>query len=104
VRRRGKAIVAQILKAVSFLDVRPSLVIGISASFETKIAPSARRLQFDGAFEAGILSNGKDDLFEQVTFRNRSYGALVQVAFGEPFRMEEPFLATDLLAIPGRSL
>jgi bacillithiol biosynthesis deacetylase BshB1 len=96
----------KILEAVSFLDARPSLVVDISPVFETKMrALRAYASQFDGAFEAGdILSNGKDDLLEQVAFRNRAYGALVQVAFGEPFRMEEPLLATDLLAIPGRSL
>ncbi|MBM3321482.1 MAG: bacillithiol biosynthesis deacetylase BshB1 [Candidatus Eisenbacteria bacterium] len=96
----------KILEAVSFLDAPIRLVVDITPVFETKLrALRAFASQFEGAFEAGdILSNGADDLFEQVTFRNRAYGSLVQVPFGEPYFMHEPFLATDLLALRGRSL
>ena len=64
----------RILEASSFLDIPPTLVIDITTSFETKIeAIRAYASQFDGAKEAGdILSNGTDDILEQVRFRNRS--------------------------------
>lgn len=96
----------KILEAVSFLGEKPNLVVDVSGAFETKLrALRAYASQFDGAFEAGdILSNGRDELLEQVTFRCRAYGALVQVPFGEPYLMYEPFLTGDLLALAGRSL
>ncbi|MFH1679048.1 MAG: bacillithiol biosynthesis deacetylase BshB1 [Candidatus Eisenbacteria bacterium] len=96
----------KILEAVSFLDAPVRLVVDVTPAFETKIrALRAYASQFEGAFEAGdILANGADDLLEQVAFRNRAYGALVQVPYGEPYFIQEPFLATDLLALPGRSL
>ncbi|MBN1825624.1 MAG: bacillithiol biosynthesis deacetylase BshB1 [Candidatus Eisenbacteria bacterium] len=96
----------RILEAVSFQNVPPNLLLDITGVFETKMrAIRAYRSQFEGALEAGdILSNGKDDLFEQITFRCRAYGALVQVPFGEPYRTESPLLVRTLLAVEGRSL
>jgi bacillithiol biosynthesis deacetylase BshB1 len=96
----------KILEAVAFLPAPPSLVVDITPAFEAKMrALRAYASQFEGAFEAGdILSNGRDDLFEQVAFRCRSTGSLVQVPYGEPFFMQEPFLIADLLSIGGRSL
>jgi len=96
----------RILEAASFQDVPPDLVLDISAVFETKRkAIAAYRSQFDGALEGGdILSNGTDDLLEQVAFRARAYGALVQVPYGEPYRTEGPFLFRNLADVAGRSL
>ena len=83
-----------------------TLTVDITPAFETKMrAIRAYASQFDGAFEAGdILSNGRDDLYEQVSFRCRAYGALVQVPFGEPFLTDRPLVIDDLSAVGGRSI
>lgn len=96
----------RIFEAASFMNVMPGLVVDITHSFDTKLkAIMAYASQFDGAFEAGdILSNGRDDLFEQVTFRCRAYGALVQVPYGEPYNTDGPFLVNDPLDLNSRSL
>ena len=96
----------RILEAVSFLPVQPTLTVDVSVSFDTKLAAlRAYRSQFEGSREAGdILSNGVDDLIEQVRFRNRSYGAAVQVPYGEPYFTREPIRFDDPLDIGGRSL
>jgi bacillithiol biosynthesis deacetylase BshB1 len=96
----------KIFEALSFLPGCPDVVVDITPSFDTKMsALRAYQSQFEEAMEAGdILSNGKDDLFAQVTFHNQRYGSLVQVPYGEPYRMPEPLRVDDLLALPGRSL
>jgi len=96
----------KIYEAVAFLPATATIVADITPSFKTKMrALRAYISQFDGAFEAGdILSNGRDDLFTQVEFRCRAYGALVQVPYGEPFLSREPLLATDLTLLGGRSM
>jgi len=96
----------RILEAASYLNVTPDLVVDITPSFETKLkAIRAYASQFEGAFEAGdILSNGRDDLYEQVAFCCRAYGALVQVPYGEPYDTDGPFLVNDPLDLNSRSL
>jgi len=96
----------RLFEAVAFQNVAPDLIVDITPAFETKMrAIRAYASQFDGAFEAGdILSNGRDDLYEQVSFRCRAYGALVQVPFGEPFLTDRPLVIDDLSAVGGRSI
>ncbi len=96
----------RILEAVSFLPVAPTVTVDISESFETKLdAIRAYPSQFEGSMEAGdILSNGVDNLIEQVRFRNRNYGAAVQVPYGEPYFTREPIRFENPLDIEGRSL
>ncbi len=96
----------RILEAVSFLSMPPTLTVDITSSFETKLeALRAYESQFEQSKEAGdILSNGIDNLIEQVRFRNRAYGAAVQVPFGEPYLTLEPILFNSPLDVGGRSL
>ena len=96
----------RLFEAVAYQNIEPNLVVDITPAFETKMrAIRAYASQFDGAFEAGdILSNGQDDLYDQVAFRSRAYGALVQVPYGEPYLTAPPFLVEELGAVAGRSL
>ncbi|NNE10059.1 MAG: bacillithiol biosynthesis deacetylase BshB1 [Gemmatimonadetes bacterium] len=95
-----------VLEAVSYLPVTPSFVVDISDSFETKMkAVRAYASQFDDAREAGdILASGSLSLYEQIELRNREYGARIQVAYGEPYLLREPFGINDPAEILGRSL
>lgn len=96
----------RLVEAVAYLNVLPTLVVDITPAFEKKMESlRAYASQFDGAAEAGdILANGRDSLLDQVEFRSRAYGALVQVPYGEPFLLREPLRADGLAALPGRTI
>lgn len=80
----------------------PSFVIDITRQMERKLeALAAYTSQFEGKAGVGeVFPGGDRPLFEQVRASCARYGALVRVAYGEPFRTRETLLQESLGTLP----
>lgn len=95
----------KILYASLYADVRPTLVVDISAHIETRLQSLlAYRSQY-GAQSAGAgLFVPEEDIRERTFATARHYGLLAGVRYAEPFVQREVACVGDLMALPVQSL
>jgi len=85
--------------------VKPSFVVDISDSFDTKMAAiRCYASQFDGAKAAGEIHPTGQDLYELIRIQSAHYGSLIRSAYGEPFFCYETLAVEDVLQLGVQSL
>lgn len=95
----------KILYASIYADVRPSFVVDISAQFERRMqALLSYRSQYADQEQASSLFPGESDVAERLRTAARTYGALIDVEYGEPFVVREALRVDDIVALGVRSL
>jgi len=97
----------KILYALAYREdpVKPSFVVDISDTFETKMqAIRCYASQFDGAKAAGEIHPTGQDLYELIRVQAAHYGALIRQSYGEPFFTHETMEIDDVLALGVQSL
>jgi bacillithiol biosynthesis deacetylase BshB1 len=97
----------KLLYALAYREdpVKPSFVVDISATFETKMqAIRCYASQFDGAKAAGEIHPTGQDLYELIRLQAAHYGSLIRRPFGEPFFTYETMEVDDVLTLGVQSL
>jgi len=97
----------KILYALAYREdpVKPSFVVDISDTFETKMAAiRCYASQFDGALAAGEIFPTGQDLYELIRVQSAHYGSLIRRPYGEPFFTHETVAVDDILALGVQSL
>jgi len=97
----------KILYALAYREdpVKPTFVVDISDTFETKMAAiRCYASQFDGARAAGEIFPTGQDLYELIRVQSAHYGSLIRKPYGEPFFTHETVVVDDLLALGVQSL
>lgn len=85
--------------------VKPTFVVDISDTFETKMqAIRCYASQFDGAKAAGEVFPTGQDLYELIRVQSAHYGSLIRKRYGEPFYTAETQEVDDVLQLGVRSL
>jgi bacillithiol biosynthesis deacetylase BshB1 len=76
----------------------PDFVVDVSQELRRKLeALSAYSSQFDGVRAIGeVYPGGERLVLEQVRMKMAHYGTYIRVAYGEPFRTDEPFDVASL--------
>ena len=84
---------------------RPSFVVDVSETFETKLeALACYRSQFEGALSAGeVFPGGDRPLAEQIRAQAAWAGSLIRRPYGEPFWTREALELTSLDALATRT-
>ena len=97
----------KVLYALAYREdpVKPSFVVDISDSFDTKMAAiRCYASQFDGAKAAGEIHPTGQDLYELIRVQSAHYGSLIRTAHGEPFFTYETVEVDDVLRLGVQSL
>jgi bacillithiol biosynthesis deacetylase BshB1 len=97
----------KVLYALAYREdpVKPSFVVDISATFETKMAAiRCYASQFDGAKAAGEIFPTGQDLYELIRVQSAHYGSLIRRPYGEPFFCHETLEVQDVLQLGVQSL
>jgi bacillithiol biosynthesis deacetylase BshB1 len=97
----------KVLYALAYREdpVKPSFVVDISATFETKMAAiRCYASQFDGVKAAGEIHPTGQDLYELIRVQSAHYGSLIRTAYGEPFFTQETLEVRDVLQLGVQSL
>lgn len=97
----------KILYALAYREdpVKPSFVVDISDTFETKMAAiRCYASQFDGALAAGEIFPTGQDLYELIRVQSAHYGSLIRKPYGEPYFTHETVAIDDVLALGVSSL
>jgi bacillithiol biosynthesis deacetylase BshB1 len=97
----------KVLYALAYREdpVKPSFVVDISDSFETKMtAIRCYPSQFDGAKAAGEIHPTGQDLYELIRVQSAHYGSLIRTSYGEPFFCHETLEVEDVLRLGVQSL
>ena len=95
----------KILYASLYADVRPTLVVDISAHMETRLASLlAYRSQYGEQVQGSGLFVPEAEIRERTFASARHYGLLAGVRYAEPFVQKEIGLAHDLLMLPVASI
>ncbi len=97
----------KLLYALAYREdpVKPSFVVDISDSFDTKMtAIRCYASQFDGAKAAGEIHPTGQDLYELIRVQSAHYGSLIRTAYGEPFFCYETLAVEDVLQLGVQSL
>ena len=97
----------KVLYALAYREdpVKPSFVVDISDTFETKMkAIRCYASQFDGAKAAGEIHPTGQDLYELIRVQSAHYGSLIRRAYGEPFYTYETLEVQDVLQLGVQSL
>jgi len=95
----------KILYASLYADVRPTLVVDISAHMETRLASLlAYRSQYGDQVQGSGLFVPEAEIRERTFASARHYGLLAGVRYAEPFVQKEIGLAHDLLMLPVASI
>ena len=97
----------KVLYALAYREdpVKPSFVVDISDSFDTKMAAiRCYASQFDGAKAAGEIHPTGQDLYELIRIQSAHYGSLIRVAYGEPFFCHETLAVDDVVRLGVQSL
>ncbi|MBX3175150.1 MAG: bacillithiol biosynthesis deacetylase BshB1 [Gemmatimonadaceae bacterium] len=92
----------KVLHAIAYREdhVKPSFVVDISATFETKLAAiKCYGSQFDGTTWAGEVYPNGEPLYDIVRHQAAHYGSLIRCRYGEPFFTYETQRVDDLLAL-----
>ncbi len=84
---------------------KPSFVVDIADSFDTKMAAiRCYASQFDGAKAAGEIHPTGQDLYELIRIQSAHYGSLIRSAYGEPFFCHETLAVDDVVRLGVQSL
>src|SRR5205809_885511 len=97
----------KVLYALAYREdpVKPSFVVDISDTFDTKMAAiRCYASQFDGAKAAGEIHPTGQDLYELIRIQSAHYGSLIRSAYGEPFFCHETLAVDDVLQLGVQSL
>ncbi|HEX9283846.1 MAG TPA: bacillithiol biosynthesis deacetylase BshB1 [Gemmatimonadales bacterium] len=97
----------KVLYALAYREdpVKPSFVVDISDTFDTKMAAiRCYASQFDGAKAAGEIHPTGQDLYELIRVQSAHYGSLIRKPYGEPFFCHETLEVEDVLRLGVRSL
>jgi bacillithiol biosynthesis deacetylase BshB1 len=95
----------KILYASLYADVRPTVVVDISAHMETRLqALLAYRSQYGDRPEGSGLFVPEADIRERTFASARHYGLLAGIRYGEPFVQKEVALVSDLMHLPVASI
>jgi bacillithiol biosynthesis deacetylase BshB1 len=97
----------KILYALAYREdpVKPTFVVDISDTFETKMqAIHCYASQFDGAQAAGEVFPTGQDLYELIRVQSAHYGSLIRRRYGEPFYTAETQEVADVLQLGVQSL
>lgn len=97
----------KILYALAYREdpVKPTFVVDISDTFETKMqAIHCYASQFDGAKAAGEVFPTGQDLYEVIRVQSAHYGSLIRRHYGEPFYTAETQEVADVLQLGVQSL
>jgi N-acetylglucosamine malate deacetylase 1 len=97
----------KLLYALAYREdpVKPSFVVDISDTFDTKMtAIRCYSSQFDGALAAGEIFPTGQDLYELIRIQSAHYGSLIRKPYGEPFFTHETVAIDDVLALGVSSL
>jgi N-acetylglucosamine malate deacetylase 1 len=92
----------KVLFALAYREdpVKPSFVVDISDTFETKLqAIRCYASQFEGAKAAGEIYPTGHDIYELIRMQAAHYGSLIRRAYGEPFFTQETVQVDDVLAL-----
>ncbi|MCP5113493.1 MAG: bacillithiol biosynthesis deacetylase BshB1 [bacterium] len=94
----------KVLYASLYADVRPSLVVDISAQFDRRMeALFSYESQYGPSGEASDLFPSKDEARDRLSSIARFYGQQIGVRYGEPFVVKEVFRIDDVVEFPVRS-
>ena len=95
----------KILYSSIYADVRPSFVVDVSAQFERRLqAMLCYRSQFsDQELAAGVFPP-QSHVVERIRTAARTYGALIDCEYGEPFVTKEAIRVDDIVQLGVRSL
>jgi len=97
----------KILYALAYREdpVKPTFVVDISDTFETKMAAiRCYASQFDGARAAGEIFPTGQDLYELIRVQSAHYGSLIRRPYGEPFFTHGAVAVDDIVALGVQSL
>ena len=97
----------KVLYALAYREdpVKPSFVVDISETFETKMtAIRCYASQFAGAKAAGEIHPTGLDLYELIRVQSAHYGSLIRKPYGEPFFCYETLEVDDVLQLGVQSL
>ena len=97
----------KILYALAYREdpVKPSFVVDISDTFETKMAAiHCYASQFDGTKAAGEIYPTGQDLYGLIQVQSAHYGSLIRRRYGEPFYTAETMEVDDVLQLGTQSL
>ncbi len=97
----------KVLYALAYREdpVKPSFVVDISDTFDTKMAAiRCYASQFDGARAAGEIHPTGQDLYELIRVQSAHYGSLIRRPYGEPFFCQETLEVDDVLRLGVQSL
>src|SRR5216110_2199382 len=97
----------RVLYALAYREdpVKPSFVVDISDTFDTKMAAiRCYGSQYDGAKAAGEIHPTGLDLYELIRVQSAHYGSLIRSAYGEPFFCHETLAVDDVLQLGVQSL
>jgi N-acetylglucosamine malate deacetylase 1 len=97
----------KVLYALAYREdpVKPTFVVDISDTFETKLqAIRCYASQFEGAKAAGEIHPTGQDLYELIRVQSAHYGSLIRRAHGEPFFCHETMEVQDVLKLGVSSL
>lgn len=97
----------KLLYALAYREdpVKPSFVVDISDTFDTKMAAiRCYASQFEGALAAGEIFPTGQDLYELIRIQSAHYGSLIRKTYGEPYFTHETVAIDDVLALGVSSL
>jgi N-acetylglucosamine malate deacetylase 1 len=97
----------KILHALAYREdpLKPTFVVDISDSFETKLAAiRCYASQFTGATAAGEIFPTGQDLATLIRVQSAHYGSLIRKPYGEPFYCPETIEVQDVLQLGVQSL
>jgi LmbE family N-acetylglucosaminyl deacetylase len=87
------------------MEVPPSFVVDITDQYERKCkAVACYQTQFKEKREQREVYPPARDIFDYMEIRNRQYGYMIGVKYGECFIQKEKFRVDDPLKIPGKSI
>ena len=95
----------KILYASIYADVRPSFIVDVSTQFERRMESLlSYRSQYADQSQASGLFPGETDVAERLRTAARTYGALIDAEYGEPFVVKEAMRVDDIVGLGVRSL
>ena len=97
----------KVLYALAYREdpVKPSFVVDISDTFDTKMAAiRCYASQFEGAKAAGEIFPTGQNLYELVRIHSAHYGSLIRCAYGEPFMTQETVRIDDVVKMGVQSM
>ncbi|HEX9692201.1 MAG TPA: bacillithiol biosynthesis deacetylase BshB1 [Gemmatimonadales bacterium] len=97
----------KVLYTLSYREdpVKPTFVVDISETFETKMAAiRCYASQFDGKNAAGEIFPAGGDVYENVHIHCARYGSLIRQPYGEPYFTAETVRIDDVVTMGVRSM